>query len=241
MRKLLLTGLATLFEIARYECLQSTRDRIKKILISGSLLAAAASAPAKADIIHGTLTVFGSAYIEGSGPSQTVEFLPGQTLPTMATGDFMTLGAAPGFGWQNMGTDLLVSRIGQGSDLLCGSSCFFTATNGISGLSLNILNINSGGTMDANLLDLTGTAIINMTGFSPTLGFWWLDVFPIDHPLAPTGWWQTFGIAAIGSPPVPVPAPLTGAGLPGLLLASAAFLGWWRRRSLARFSVGTRR
>jgi len=67
MRKLLLTGLATLFEIARYECLQSTRDRIKKILISGSLLAAAASAPAKADIIHGTLTVFGSAYPHSRG------------------------------------------------------------------------------------------------------------------------------------------------------------------------------
>jgi hypothetical protein len=54
-----------------------------------------------------------------------------------------------------------------------------------------------------------------------------LDPAPETSPLI---WHGGSGTVDLAFPTVPVPGPIAGAGLPGLILTSGSLLGWWRRR-----------
>jgi hypothetical protein len=75
----------------------------------------------------------------------------------------------------------------------------------------------------------TGNDYVTLTAIAPGQPFTITEVF---HIVSDGGTCCHLAGAILVDPvaSVPVPGPIAGAGLPGLILASGGLLGWWRRR-----------
>jgi hypothetical protein len=200
---------------------------MQKLFLTAVALAAFACPATAAYIPAGdSILFYGNAYFEYS--AQTIEFLRGQTLPPYESpgSPFTQLGSNLGFIWQNEFTDLPISQIGTGSDLWCGTNCLVTIGqyDGPLGAWLNVLDMHVAVNQHDSLI-VGGAGIFTMTGYDPTPGNWMLFSNVVEDPRAPTGWWQGVGFISSGQP-AHVPAPLVGAGLPGLAAACGALLLW---------------
>jgi hypothetical protein len=96
--------------------------------------------------------------------------------------------------------------------------------------NLNILHNGGPGMVNSEASSASGSKVtivwnVPYLADGNTVSFSFESLFGQIH-LETASWTRT----ALGLPPIAIPGPIAGAGLPGLILASAGLLAWWRRR-----------
>jgi uncharacterized protein (TIGR03118 family) len=218
----------------------------------GNLLYAADFRNGKIDVINNTfqkLTLSGSPFTDPNLPAgyapYNIQNLNGKLYVTYAKIDANgKASAGPGQGIVSV-FDLngnFLQRLATGATLNAPwGLAIAPATFGEFGGALLVGN-NGDGTISAfdptdghflgQLRDSLGNLITNS-------GLWALTFRAGGPDFDPNALYFTAGINGevdglfgeiSAEPGVPVPGPIAGAGLPGLILASGGLLGWWRRR-----------